>query len=79
MDRSNGMKVYPVAGKTVRDMRTRPPMTVPPEGLNVPDLDPFWLRRVKAGDVTRTAPVAEPVAPAPHAEAATAPTEEVKS
>lgn len=50
------MKVYPVEGKTVRDVRARPPLTVPAEGLTVPDGDPFWVRRVRAGDVTLTPP-----------------------
>ncbi|WP_240906375.1 DUF2635 domain-containing protein [Komagataeibacter xylinus] len=75
------MKIYPVEGRTVRDPRTRAP--VPAKGLTVSDYDPFWARRLRDGDVTKTAPQAEakPVeAPAAQPETtAEAPAQESKS
>lgn len=44
------MKVIPAAGRSVRDPRT---MTLlAPEGREVEDGDPFWVRRLRDGDVT---------------------------
>jgi len=62
------MKVYPVPGRLVRDPRSMQP--VPEAGRDVPDDDPYWVRRVRDGDLTDTAPAAEP---APAAKAAPAP------
>lgn len=44
------MKVTPAAGRAVRDPRSM--MLLPDDGREVPDDDPFWLRRVRDGDVT---------------------------
>jgi hypothetical protein len=68
------MKVYPVPGRLVRDPRSMQP--VPDAGRDVPDDDPYWVRRVRDGDLTETAPAAKaaPAAePAPAAKAAPAP------
>ncbi|BAK83965.1 DUF2635 domain-containing protein [Komagataeibacter medellinensis] len=59
------MKIYPVEGRTVKDPRTRAP--VPEKGLTVSDYDPFWARRLRDGDVTKTPPAVD--APAPVAQA----------
>ena len=45
------MKVQPVAGRLVRDPDTGREIT---EAVNVPDSDPFWLRRLADGDVALT-------------------------
>lgn len=50
------MKIYPVEGRTVRDPHTREP--VPVGGRTVSDFDPFWARRLRDGDVTKTPPKA---------------------
>ena len=47
------MKVLPVPGRLIRDPATGREFTTP---LIVPDGDPFWLRRLAAGDA---APEAE--------------------
>ena len=44
------MKVMPVEGRAVRDPRNM--QLLPDEGREVPDGDPFWVRRVRDGDVT---------------------------
>lgn len=44
------MLVKPVPGRTVRDPHSM--ALLPEEGREVPDADPFWLRRVRDGDVT---------------------------
>ena len=44
------MKVIPVEGRNVRDPRSM--QLLPAEGRDVRDGDPFWLRRVRDGDVT---------------------------
>ena len=44
------MKVVPAPGRAVRDPRSM--ILLPPEGRDVPDNDPFWVRRVRDGDVT---------------------------
>jgi hypothetical protein len=44
------MKVIPAEGRAVRDPRSM--MLLPAEGRDVPDDDPFWVRRVRDGDVT---------------------------
>lgn len=44
------MKVIPVEGRNVRDPRSM--QLLPKEGRDVRDGDPFWLRRVRDGDVT---------------------------
>jgi len=43
------MKVKPVEGRVVRDPRSM--ALLPEEGREVPDHDPFWLRRLRDGDV----------------------------
>ncbi|MGO2957421.1 MAG: DUF2635 domain-containing protein [Acetobacter sp.] len=53
------MKIYPVEGRIARDPLTFEP--VPSAGRTVSDYDPFWLRRLSDGDVTKT----PPEAPAP--------------
>lgn len=57
------MKVTPAPGRAVRDPRTF--QLLPKEGREVPDNDPFWLRRLRDGDVVRApqqtpAPAATP-------------------
>ena len=44
------MRVKPAEGRAVRDPRTMTLLT--DEGREVPDRDPFWVRRVRDGDVT---------------------------
>lgn len=44
------MKVMPVEGRAVRDPKNM--QLLPAEGREVPDGDPFWVRRVRDGDVT---------------------------
>jgi Protein of unknown function (DUF2635) len=44
------MKVLPVPGRAVRDPRNM--QLLPEEGREVSDGDPFWVRRVRDGDVT---------------------------
>ena len=44
------MLVKPVPGRTVRDPHSM--ALLPEEGREVPDADPFWLRRVRDADVT---------------------------
>jgi hypothetical protein len=51
------MKIYPVAGRLARDEHNRQP--VPAEGREVRDDDPYWVRRVRDGDVTTDAPEPE--------------------
>lgn len=48
------MKIYPVAGRTARDPVTLEP--VPASGKTVSDYDPYWVRRLRDGDVSKTAP-----------------------
>lgn len=45
------MKIYPVAGRLIRDPVTGREIT-DPEGVMVPDNDPFWIRRLADGDVS---------------------------
>lgn len=42
------MKIYPVDGRLVRDPATGREVTGP---TDVPDDDPFWIRRLNDGDV----------------------------
>ena len=51
------MKVMPVEGRAVRDPRNM--QLLPDEGREVPDGDPFWVRRVRDGDVTVEEPPPE--------------------
>jgi hypothetical protein len=44
------MKVVPAAGRAVRDPRNM--QLLPEAGREVSDSDPFWVRRVRDGDVT---------------------------
>ena len=44
------MLVKPAPGRTVRDPHSM--AILPAEGREVNDSDPFWLRRVRDGDVT---------------------------
>jgi uncharacterized membrane protein len=48
------MKVYPVPGRAVRDPINM--QLLPEEGREVSDNDPFWVRRLRDGDVTTEAP-----------------------
>lgn len=57
------MKVTPVPGRTVRDPATGRELTEPTE---VPDNDPFWIRRLADGDVAED--VAKPANKAKGAE-----------
>lgn len=50
------MKIYPVAGRTARDPVTMEP--VPASGKTVSDYDPYWVRRLRDGDISKTAPAA---------------------
>lgn len=59
------MKIYPVKGRLVRDPRTR--LEVPATGMTVSSFDPFWVRRVRDGDVTTKPPEADPAETAPAA------------
>jgi hypothetical protein len=43
------MKVKPAEGRAVRDPRNMALLSA--EGREVPDGDPFWVRRVRDGDV----------------------------
>ena len=45
------MLVKPVPGRTVRDPHSM--ALLPEEGREVSDHDPFWLRRLRDGDVTK--------------------------
>lgn len=65
------MKVIPAEGRAVRDPRSM--ILLPPEGRDVPDDDPFWVRRVRDGDVT--VEEAPPPPPPPARAAADAPKE----
>jgi Protein of unknown function (DUF2635) len=65
------MLVKPAPGRTVRDPRSM--ALLPEEGRTVPDNDPFWLRRVRDGDVTKEAAPAAPGAPPPSAKPAPLP------
>lgn len=65
------MKIYPVAGRTARDPVTLEP--VPASGKTVSDYDPYWVRRLRDGDVSKTAPdAAAPSSPATAVAAAVA-------
>ena len=52
------MKIYPVAGRLVRDPVTGREVVEP---TYVPDNDPFWIRRVQDGDVSVAAQQSQPV------------------
>jgi hypothetical protein len=45
------MKIYPVEGRLIRDPATGREVT-DPKGTDVPENDPFWLRRLADGDVS---------------------------
>lgn len=45
------MKIYPVQGRLVRDPATGREVT---GATDVPENDPFWLRRLADGDVSKT-------------------------
>lgn len=45
------MKIYPVPGRLVRDPATGREVS-DPDGTEVHDNDPFWLRRLADGDVS---------------------------
>lgn len=53
----NTITVYPVAGRLVRHPDTGEP--VPMSGIAVPRA-PFWLRRLRDGDVTTARPAEKP-------------------
>lgn len=53
------MKIYPVDGRLVRDPATGREI-VDPEGTEVPDHDPFWIRRLNDGDVSDKPAVIKP-------------------
>jgi hypothetical protein len=61
------MKVKPVPGRSVRDPKTM--ILLPPEGREVKDGDPFWMRRIRDGDVTveKSASQAKPTTSQPGA------------
>ena len=52
------MRIYPAAGRTVRDPVSF--QVLPATGREVPDHDLYWTRRLRDGDVTTTAPEAPP-------------------
>jgi hypothetical protein len=56
------MMVYPVPGRAVRDPVTKHVLSA--AGLEVSPNDFFWVRRLRDGDVTTTAPVVADVAEA---------------
>ncbi|MFD1557089.1 DUF2635 domain-containing protein [Paraburkholderia silviterrae] len=66
------MKVYPVPGRRVRDPVTKQFLTA--SGLDVPETDLFWARRLRDEDVTLTVPKTDeaPTAPAAEQESASA-------
>jgi len=51
------MMVYPVPGRIIHDPVTQRP--VRPRGLKVSKEDPFWIRALRAGDVSETPSKAE--------------------
>jgi hypothetical protein len=52
------MFVKPVPGRKVRDPRTK--QAIPETGIEVPDGDTYWTRRVLDGDVVVAKPAAAP-------------------
>ena len=48
------MKVYPTPGLQTRDPVSK--QLLAPEGMDVPDGDLFYVRRLRDGDVTLTPP-----------------------
>ena len=52
------MMIYPVPGRLKRDPQSMQP--IPEVGRNVPDGDVYWLRALRDGDVTATAPAHAP-------------------
>ena len=59
------MRVKPAPGRAVRDPRTMTLLT--DEGREVPDRDPFWVRRVRDGDVVVEGTQPDQYAPAKEA------------
>jgi hypothetical protein len=60
------MHVKLAAGRRVLDPRTN--LHVPEDGINVSELDTYWVRRLRSGDVVRDEAVAaqpEPAKPEP--------------
>lgn len=60
------MRLYPAAGLQIRDPITH--AVIPAGGVEVPDRNGlptsfYWQRRLRAGDVTKTAPTAVSAAP----------------
>ena len=68
------MWIKPVSGRLVRDPVTR--AFVPDAGRDVPEHHPYWLRKLRDGDVVkgaspkkaRTAPATSPAPAAPPAD-----------
>lgn len=53
------IRIVPRNGMVVIDPTTRRPL--PPEGIEVLELDSYWIRRQNDGDVVATDPFAEAV------------------
>lgn len=51
MGESKGIRIKAVEGHRVRDERSD---LLPPEGVVIPALTPFWQRRLNDGEVTAT-------------------------
>ncbi len=52
------MFVKPAPGLKVRHPQTR--QHIPVEGVEVPDTDSYWVRRLRSGDVVLVKPAAAP-------------------
>ena len=52
------MFVMPAPGLKVRDPKTK--RHIPDEGIEVPDTDTFWNRRLADGDVVEFIPAEQP-------------------
>jgi len=60
------MRVKPAAGRRVMDPRTH--LHIPEDGINVSELDTYWVRRLRSRDVVLVEAIAaqpEPVKPEP--------------
>lgn len=53
------MLVKPAPGRKVRDPHSKLP--IPESGANVSSTDPYWVRRLAAGDVVEVKAPASPV------------------
>jgi hypothetical protein len=63
------MRVAPAEGLVIRDPVTK--QFVPPEGIDVPDGDLFWQRRLRDRDAVKLKPQSQAESAAPAAPEAT--------